>query len=50
MPEPAPRVLIKRTSPVELRVMAAPVPSPTADTAPVKVVVPAAVPAAIVRS
>ena len=50
IPLPPPTVLPKVTSPVESSVIAAPVPSPRLLTAPVKVVVPAAVPAAILRS
>ncbi len=50
MPEFAPTVLRNRTCPVELIVIAAPVPSPTLLTAPPNSVWPLAVPAAIVRS
>ena len=45
-----PTLLLNHAKPVELIVIAAPVPSPTPLTAPVKVVVPAPVPDAIVRS
>jgi len=50
MPLAPETVLMKRAMPVESIVMAAPVPSPTPETAPVKVVVPAPVPEAMVKS
>ena len=50
IPLAPPTVLRKSTKPIESNVIAAPVPSPMFATAPVNIVVPAPVPAAIVRS
>ena len=50
IPLAPPTVLWKSTKPVESKVIAAPAPSPMFESAPVNVVVPAAVPAAMVRS
>ena len=50
IPLAPPTVLRKSTRPVEFNVIAAPVPSPMFVTAPVNIVVPAPVPAAMVRS